>query len=225
MQSNHMKISKFTAIFVVRLTFFVVCLIFAQPLNAQEAESRPKKTPRMTDEYSPGLRANPSSKPNDSTDQPEASNWLRYTPGNRTLSLELPGDLLPLDISPPENLRQVFKEIEGYTYYSNQLQAIVVYYSFNQTQVSPVELKAMVAGFMQGLTHNSKNTDVKFTTKLETPSRLSVNGSYLRDGVPAILNGLLVVKGSEVWIMMTGYLEGSVSSSVAAQRILNSAKL
>jgi hypothetical protein len=214
-----MKISKFTAI-------FVVCLTFAQPiaLNAQEAESRPKKTPRMTDEYSPGLRANPSPKPNDSTAQPEASNWLRYSPGNRALSLELPGELQPLEMPPPKNL-QLFKEMESYTYHSDQLLAMVVYFSFNQTQISPLELKTIAAGFIQALTQNSQNNDVKFTAKLETPSRLSVNGSYHRDGVTTILNGLLVVKGGEVWMMMTGYPEGSVSSSVAVQRILNSARL
>jgi hypothetical protein len=214
-----MKIFKF-------VTLFVVCLAFAQPmkLNAQEAESRPKKTPKMTDENSSGLRVNPSSKPNDSTAQPEASNWLRYSPGNRSLSLELPGELRPLNLSPPENLRQIFKEMEGYSYYSNQLQALVVYYSFNKTQLSPVELKELIAGFIHGLTQSTKNTDMKFTTKLETPSRLSVNGSYLRNGVSAILDGLLVVKGGEVWVIMAAYLEGS-GSSVAAQRILNSAKL
>src|SRR5437868_6967391 len=118
-----MRFSKFAAI-------IVVCLIFAQPiiLNAQESQSVPKRTPRMTNGYSTG--STPKSTPLEEAD------WVRYSPGNHALSLELPGELQQLITRPPENFQQAFKEMEGYTCNSGQLVAMVIYYSLKKPQVS-----------------------------------------------------------------------------------------
>src|SRR5436189_4801475 len=103
-----MKISKFNFILFILLIFTQ-----ANVLYAQEMGTTPRKTPKMTDAYSSGSTHKSASA--------ESVNWLRYTPGDRALSLELPGEPQRLEMQMPDVLKNSVRDMDGYAYNSDQL--------------------------------------------------------------------------------------------------------
>jgi hypothetical protein len=207
-----MKISKYNFILFIILIFTQANLLYAQ-----DTESAPKKTPKMTDAYSSG-----STRKSAST---ESVNWLRYTPGNRALSLELPGELRRVEMQMPDSLKNLVRDMEGYTYDSDQLEVRVLYYSLANITPTPTHLQALAKGYMQAATRYPDIKNVKFDTGMESASRLIITGSYEQNGITTMVNGLVRARGTEVWMMITAYPDYAETSPAASERILKSTKI
>ena len=110
----------------------------------------------MTDAYSSGSTRKSA--------PAESVNWLRYTPGNRALSLELPGEPQRLEMQMPDVLKNLIRDMEGYAYNNDQLAAMVLYYSLANITPTPTHLQAFATGFFRGATNHPDMRNVKFDT-------------------------------------------------------------
>ncbi|MEW6209174.1 MAG: hypothetical protein AB1631_12460 [Acidobacteriota bacterium] len=184
-----------------------ICLLISLSAFAQQAKRRAPSL--STDDV---VRSNPAS-----TSSPSSGEWTRYSPGNSTFSLELPGEPQPMNLPlPPEAQRQL-QSSTGYVYTNGSMVVVIAHLIPKKGSVAAAQLKDFAAQLSKG-DALSRNASIKVID-----DETVLISQELNTGGNARMEGLAKSVGGTVWMIMTVYQQGDETSQALARRVIDSA--
>ncbi len=150
----------------------------------------------------------------------QAVNWTRYIPEKCGLSLELPGEPVPVQSSVPENARQRLHYANVYQYDGSEVVAVVLHMS----GLEPLSAKGIAEGFVKGIMQNTAVSDLSYSTEPITGSRAPLKGSYKEGGIVFQMTGVAISQGKQGWLVVSVHRQASQAAQATTGRILSSIK-
>jgi hypothetical protein len=159
----------------------------------------------------------------------------RYSPGNMSISLELPGEPQPLpDVNPQPKNKYNIKEMHKYLASSGPMSVLITSITFLQ-QPSLSQLQEFQAVFMNGVREqmigpynrlaprsqvSAPNPEVHFNQIGD--SRVSVTARFTVGGRDCVQSGLIEERDSQFLAVITTHFAGDEKAKAVAQRVLAS---
>lgn len=145
--------------------------------------------------------------------------WSRYSPGNSTFSLELPGQPQPIDMPLPPDLRRELQSATGYVYTDGRMVVVIAHLVPKKGSSAAAELKDFASQLSRGATNSRGTASVKVIDE----STVLINQELNEGGGAQQLEGLAKSVGGAVWMIMAIYQQGDGSGHALAQRVIESA--
>lgn len=145
--------------------------------------------------------------------------WSRYSPGNSTFSLELPGQPQPIDLPLPPAAQRELQSATGYAYTDGRMVVVIAHLVPKKGSSAAAQLKDFASQLSRGAT-NSRGTA---TVKVIDDATVLINQELNEGGGTQQLEGLAKTVGGTVWMIMAIYPQGDESGHALAQRVIDSA--
>lgn len=171
------------------------------------AQQPKKRTPSMsTDDV---VKSSPAAT--------SSGEWSRYSPGNSTFSLELPGQPQPLDLPLPSQMQKELQSATGYLYTDGRLVVVIAHLVPKQGSTAAAELKNFASQLSRGARGDGASVKVIDQSTVMISHQLNEGGGSQQ------LEGLAKLVRGTVWMVMAIYPQGDESGHALAQRVIDSA--
>jgi len=200
--------------------------LFSGSVFGQEAGTR-KKAPQLTTDdvkspLGPSTSVAPTSGPSEVADNGE---WSRYSPGNSSFSLELPGPPRPLALPKGESGTRQSPNTTHYFYSGKGWTVFIAHVSYPGKPATMSDVANTAAGFLDTFERTPGVTDPKFEVQTSPEPRISMRGRYKQNGIPLLLEGFVTARGNDLWVLSAAHAEANKTAVAPAHRAVTSASL
>jgi len=208
------------------LSLAVVCIVLGVTAIAQQPPAAKKRSPALSSEDIARSRSQSGSTVVLSAVEPR--DWVKYTPGDLHLSLELPDGFDPIEVPIPDyvqnELKRDYGEGKSYAGSNSFLSVDLLYLPSNKPSVTAAELKSTAGRFMK-LISLALDHKATYSTEIAGKSRVSLRASYTMADEPYELLGSMQSKGKEIWLVTAVFRKSDDTTRKIALRVVSSATL
>lgn len=148
------------------------------------------------------------------------SKWSRYNLSDIGISIEMPGELKPLTVQLPDQVKSQILQYKSYQYDADDMVMAITYVAYIDSVVANSE--GAIKGAIENIRTAKGVTNLQYYTTPQGLSKTSVRGSVERLGATLDINGFAIARGSTMWIVMCFNKRDNKDAVVAANRILAS---
>jgi hypothetical protein len=203
-------------------SFLILAILILAVGTATAQEGPPKKrVPQLTTDdvvvnRTPAIPIDEAAPDSSNT----AGDWTRRSLAGG-LSVEMPGSPMELDIPFPEALRaQGDVWAKGYT--NGKWVMVIVYLQGPTPAPDPEQLmRSVISGF--GASPGISDLNYRFEPAAGSGSLLK--GTFLHNGVPMGMEGLVRTNRNRAWVMLGQFISGDAASATATTRIVRSLRI
>lgn len=155
-----------------------------------------------------------------------ALEWQRYSPGNSTFSLLLPGEPQSESVELPEPLRAKVKQSNRFRLSVGSLQVSV--WSTTFLNEVPADIQKAAEGAVLSLRASPGVTGyVGHTTELTRSARpgMRITGTYERYSEKMAIEAMLLGDGPKLWQVIITYPTSERDAYTASKRVLDSVRI
>ena len=149
-----------------------------------------------------------------------SDNLKRYSPGGCGLSLQLPGQAIPINVPTPKDLSRQIKYLKYYMYKGDHLVVFIGHCSSFETFAA----KPFAEGVVKGIIGRPDITDLQYSTEPSTTDKAPLKGTYKQSGITLEMNGITIVQATHTWFILGLYRQSDKLGRQIAQRALDSVK-
>ena len=208
------------------LSLAVLCCVLGFTAIAQQSPPAKKRIPALSSEDI--ARSQNESGNTVVLSAVEPRDWVKYTPGDLHLSLELPDGLDPFEVPIPDyvqnELKRDYGQAKSYAGNNGFLSVDLLYLPSNKPSVSPVELKGAASRFMK-LISLALDPKATYVAEISGKSKVSLKANYTMAAEPYELLGTMQSRGKEIWLVTAVFRKSDETTRKTALRIVNSAML
>ena len=208
------------------LSIAVACVVFGFTAIAQQPPTAKKRIPVLTSDDLD--RSNSQTGSTVVLSAVEATDWVKHTPGDLHLSLELPDGLDPIEVPMPDyvlnELRRDYGEAKSYAGNNSFLSVDLLYLPSNKPSVSSVELKSAAGRFMK-LISLALDPKATYTAEVTGKTRVSLKATYTMAAERYELLGTMQSRGKEIWLVTAVFRKSDETTRKTALRVVSSATL
>lgn len=207
----------------ILLTGFLTMFSFTTVASQQ---SGTKKAPLLTSEDVKELSdSSLTASPALNSITRDSVKWLRYSPTELALSIELPGEPLLLGVTLPDYPGQQLTPAKAYTYQSKEISIFVFRFAVKKPPVTLSDLRNFGAGFLEASGRNPGVSDAENLTKVRDDSTVLLHGTFTVGGVLFATRGFVHTNGKDVWLIATRFVQADPPANEVALRVINSVKI
>ena len=208
------------------LSLAVSCVVFGFTAIAQQPPAAKKRIPALSSEDLARSRSQSGSTVVLSAVEPRF--WVKYTPGDLHLSLELPDGFDPIELPISDHLQNELKKDYGegkfYAGNNNFLSVDLLYLPSNKPAVSSAELKGAAGRFMK-LISLALDRKATYSAEIAGKTKVSLRATYTMAAEPYELVGTMQSRGKEIWLVTAVFRKSDETTRKTALRIISSATL
>ena len=158
--------------------------------------------------------------------KPPESDWKRFQIGSSDLFIDCPGEIKPMEINLPVEVRRLYQKFENYRYSRDTGFEMIAAAALAVSGVK-TDLHGAYEGAVTNMSRSrgvSEFQHIKKTVIVSGREGFVMSGTLKFNGMPAFAKGLFIADGQNLWTVILTYVKNDTEELIA-QRIIDSVKI